>query len=171
MTNPATQQTTEQTTEERSRVLAAHLEPTPRNLHSAAAALARVAELGWEPLSGYPGSDTHWYLRCLLCGWEGQRFYSHIRRNKPKFRHSGCIPLSEQAAKLAEVTKRLTPACNCVFHHPTTPEEAGKLLEAIAYARSINDANGLMIHLVRLLGPCPAAAARSHALQTIKSQN
>ncbi|BDT39584.1 hypothetical protein [Streptomyces yaizuensis] len=41
----------------------------------------------WEPLSGYPGSDTHWKVLCRRCGWEGNMFNSHMRRNR---RHKSC---------------------------------------------------------------------------------
>ncbi|WP_369272370.1 hypothetical protein AB5J55_22355 [Streptomyces sp. R11] len=66
-----------------------------RNIASAEKALDRIRELGWEPLAAYPGSDTHWKVRCLLgCGedgknWEGVMFYSHMRRAR---RHAGCLP-------------------------------------------------------------------------------
>lgn len=64
-----------------------------RNIESAKKALARIRELGWEPLAPYPGSDTHWKVRCLLgCdngeNWEGDMFYSHMRRAR---RHRGCL--------------------------------------------------------------------------------
>lgn len=83
--------------------LAENLSPTPRNLASAARALARLACTGWTPLAGYPGSDTLWAVRCALCGWEGERFYSHLRRGRPAFRHPGCLPVAEHAARLAEL--------------------------------------------------------------------
>ncbi|MGW0583681.1 hypothetical protein ACWD25_49025 [Streptomyces sp. NPDC002920] len=66
-----------------------------RNVEAARKALARIQELGWEPLAAYPGSDTHWKVRCLLgCAkggtkWEGVMFYSHMRRAR---RHAGCLP-------------------------------------------------------------------------------
>jgi hypothetical protein len=66
-----------------------------RNVDAALKALARIHELGWEPLAAYPGSDTHWKVRCLLgCdkdgeNWEGVMFYSHMRRSR---RHAGCLP-------------------------------------------------------------------------------
>ncbi|WP_338781709.1 hypothetical protein [Streptomyces sp. DG1A-41] len=74
-----------------------------RNVDAARKALARIHELGWEPLAAYPGSDTHWKVRCLLgCqkgdAWEGDMFYSHMRRAR---RHKGCLTgeLREQAIK------------------------------------------------------------------------
>ncbi|MEU4492642.1 hypothetical protein AB0F96_04065 [Streptomyces sp. NPDC023998] len=65
-----------------------------RNVAAAHKALARIHELGWQPLAPYPGSDTHWKVRCLLgCqeagDWEGVMFYSHMRRAR---RHAGCLP-------------------------------------------------------------------------------
>ncbi|MBT2609904.1 hypothetical protein J7I97_16890 [Streptomyces sp. ISL-87] len=53
-----------------------------RNIDAARKALSRIYELGWEPLAPYPGSDTHWQVRCLFgCGedgknWEGVMFFS-----------------------------------------------------------------------------------------------
>ncbi|MFI5877516.1 hypothetical protein ACIBAH_34805 [Streptomyces sp. NPDC051445] len=65
-----------------------------RNVEAARKALERIQELGWEPLAAYPGSDTHWKVRCLLgCkdgdNWEGVMFYSHMRRER---RHAKCLP-------------------------------------------------------------------------------
>jgi hypothetical protein len=71
-----------------------------RNIASAEKALARIHELGWQPLAPYPGSDTHWKVRCLLncqeggANWEGVMFYSHMRRAR---RHAGCLPKDLQA--------------------------------------------------------------------------
>lgn len=59
-----------------------------RNIASATKALARITELGWVPRAPYPGSDTHWEVKCLLCDWEGVMFYSHMRRER---RHKGCL--------------------------------------------------------------------------------
>lgn len=59
-----------------------------RNVEAARKALARISELGWEPLAAYPGSDTHWKVRCILCDWSGVMFYSHMRRAR---RHKGCL--------------------------------------------------------------------------------
>lgn len=65
-----------------------------RNVDAALKALTRIHELGWEPLAPYPGSDTHWKVRCILgCAedgknWEGVMFYSHMRRAR---RHKGCL--------------------------------------------------------------------------------
>ncbi|MFF8367833.1 hypothetical protein ACF05W_03215 [Streptomyces lydicus] len=77
---------------------------SPRNVDAARKALARIEELGWQPLAPYPGSDTHWRVRCLLgCAkdgknWEGVMFYSHMRRAR---RHAGCHSkeLREKAIK------------------------------------------------------------------------
>jgi hypothetical protein len=73
-----------------------------RNVASANKAVARIREDAWEPLGPYPGSDTLWPVRCGLCGWEGERFYSHLRRGIPKIRHKGCIPVAEIPAALEE---------------------------------------------------------------------
>lgn len=83
--------------------LAPHLKPSARNVSSAVKALARIQEQAWEPISAYPGSDVLWEVRCLLCGWEGMRFYSHLRRGIPLSRHPGCLPNSQHAAAIAAI--------------------------------------------------------------------
>lgn len=146
--------------------LAEHLAPTPRNIASATAAVAVITAAGWEPVTGYPGADLHWKVRCLLCGWEGLRFYSHLRRGRPVFRHDGCLPAAQQAAKLAELTAQPAPAtCTCVIAHPTTSERAGEVLKALAEARQAGDPVGITLGLAQLLSPCPAFAARRAALE------
>lgn len=82
-------------------VLADNLPPTARNLASAARAVDKLTETAWRPLAGYPGSDTLWSVRCLLCIWEGPRFYSHLRRERPAFRHPGCLPTAQIPKALA----------------------------------------------------------------------
>ncbi|GAB2717064.1 hypothetical protein [Kitasatospora kifunensis] len=68
-----------------------------RNIQGAKTALAGLAEHHWKPvLHGFPGSDNPWFLECLLCGWSGVRYWSHLRgRNgePPRiYRHDGgCI--------------------------------------------------------------------------------
>lgn len=85
--------------------LADNLQPTPRNIDSATAAYERLAEAGWTAIGGYPGSDVHWHVRCEFCGWEGNMFFSHMRRDdkhgNPK-RHRGCVPVAKRADALAE---------------------------------------------------------------------
>ncbi|MFJ3634616.1 hypothetical protein [Streptomyces sp. NPDC090112] len=85
-----------------------------RNVRAANKALARIHELGWEPMAPYPGSDTHWKVRCILgCGeggtnWEGVMFYSHMRRAR---RHAGCLAKDVQAKAveaLAEARKGMS---------------------------------------------------------------
>ncbi|WP_030386539.1 hypothetical protein [Streptomyces sp. NRRL S-241] len=79
-----------------------------RNVEAANKALARIYELAWEPLAAYPGSDTHWRVRCILgCqengnNWEGVMFYSHMRRAR---RHAGCLPKDIQAAAVEALAK------------------------------------------------------------------
>ncbi|WP_024760904.1 hypothetical protein [Streptomyces exfoliatus] len=70
---------------------------TDRNIKSALTAFAGLAEQHWRAvLTGFPGSDNHWYLSCGLCPWEGPKFWSHLRgRNgtPPSIRRheGGCI--------------------------------------------------------------------------------
>lgn len=70
---------------------------TPRNVKSALTAFAGLAAHRWRAvLTGFPGSDNHWFLACELCPWEGPKFWSHLRgRNgAPPSAHrheGGCI--------------------------------------------------------------------------------
>ncbi|WP_338684558.1 hypothetical protein QD712_29425 [Streptomyces acidiscabies] len=70
---------------------------TDRNIRSAQAAFAGLAAHRWRAvLTGFPGSDNHWFLSCGLCPWEGPKFWSHLRgRNgAPPSAHrheGGCV--------------------------------------------------------------------------------
>ncbi|WP_242882560.1 hypothetical protein [Actinomadura litoris] len=46
--------------------------------------------------------------------------------------------------------------CRCIFNHAITDEQRAHAVEHIRYARRIGDEHGLLIHLIRLLGDCPA---------------
>lgn len=155
--------------------LSPRLKPTPGNILNAAKALARLQELAWEPVEdeadgGYPGADNPWLLRCLLCGWEGARWWSHLRgRNgdrtpRPKYRHDGCIPVAEIGGRVAALLKS-ADSCYCKAAHPTTADTSAKLLKSAARARRAKDVAGLTADLTRLLGPCPAATARAAAIE------
>ncbi|MEV0370650.1 hypothetical protein AB0I10_12590 [Streptomyces sp. NPDC050636] len=146
------------------RAYLARLDPTPRNLTSAVIALARIDELGWAPLDGYPGSDAHWLVHCLACGWQGPRFYSHLRRARPLKRHPGCTPNSEHSRLLAALAAYATDTCNCRTVHGTTVKEVAELFGTIAAAWRSDDRPGLLTGLERLLGPCPATAVRAAAV-------
>ncbi|MEV2204651.1 hypothetical protein AB0E16_04035, partial [Streptomyces sp. NPDC047970] len=137
------------------------------NLISAALAVARIDALGWAPVTGYPGSDVLWTVRCLLCGWTGQRFYSHLRRARPLKRHDKCAPISEHARLLVALSASSSDSCHCRIQHPTTPADAASVIDAITSAHHQNDAARLDSGLRRLLGPCPATAARARAVSTL----
>ncbi len=68
-----------------------------RNIEGAEIAFAGLAAHFWRAvLTGFPGSDNHWLLICELCGWQGPKFWSHLRgRNgePPSARRhkGGCI--------------------------------------------------------------------------------
>ncbi|MDX3387559.1 hypothetical protein PV682_39870 [Streptomyces niveiscabiei] len=70
---------------------------TDRNIRSARTAFAGLAAHRWRAvLTGFPGSDNHWFLSCELCPWEGPKFWSHLRgRNgAPPSAHrheGGCV--------------------------------------------------------------------------------
>ncbi|WP_051833212.1 hypothetical protein [Streptomyces katrae] len=68
---------------------------TDRNQNAARKAVAGLTAYRWEPRGGYPGADNPWAVRCQLCGWEGNRYWSHLRGrngNPPSpYRHPGCI--------------------------------------------------------------------------------
>ncbi|WP_159053430.1 hypothetical protein [Streptomyces regalis] len=142
----------------------AGLKPSVRNITSAAIAVARIDELGWAPLGGYPGSDVLWPVRCLVCGWTGTRFYSHLRRARPAIRHRECLPQSEHPAALAKLKERARSACECSAAHPTTAEQVAQAFEAIAEAQLRGDTARLLAELGRFLGPCPATGARAAAV-------
>ncbi|MEU3050825.1 hypothetical protein ABZ705_30725 [Streptomyces sp. NPDC006984] len=139
----------------------------PRNLISATLALARIDELGWAPVTGYPGSDVLWTVRCLLCGWTGQRFYSHLRRARPLKRHNKCAPISEHARLLAALAASSSTSCRCRVRHPTTPADAASVIDTITSSHLRNDTTRLATGLHRLLSPCPATAARARAVSEL----
>ena len=67
---------------------------TPHNVAAAHVAIAGLADYRWTPMGGYPGADNPWLISCDLCGWEGPRYWSHLRGRKGNppsmFRHPGC---------------------------------------------------------------------------------
>lgn len=141
------------------------LPPSTRNVTSAAMAVARLSELGWAPRGGYPGSDVLWPVRCLLCGWEGLRFYSHLRRARPKGRHAGCVPASEITDRLDQLRQGLTGTCPCEQPHAVTAEafhEAALLLGSAHADEAWDQALALAEWL---MGSCPAAGRRGRAAQ------
>ncbi|MEV0445916.1 hypothetical protein AB0I84_10510 [Streptomyces spectabilis] len=143
------------------------LRPTPRNLASATLALARIDELGWVPLGGYPGSDVLWPVHCLVCDdWDGDRFYSHLRRSRPAFRHPGCLAKSEHPAALAKLARRARLDCCCIVRHPTSEREVTLTLAAIAESQLRADSERMLFEIHRLLGACPATGARAAALSS-----
>lgn len=154
----------------------------PRNVVGAAVALARLDELAWLPLAGYPGADNRWLLRCLICAethplpWEGPRFWSHLRgRNgdrtpRPLCRHQDCLPVAEHADRIARFAVTPETECPCPEHHPTTSAEAKPLLTATGPAWRRRDQDALLELLARLLGPCPASRARATALQSLTAK-
>ncbi|MER7043639.1 hypothetical protein [Streptomyces jumonjinensis] len=139
------------------------LEPTRRNMLSAIKAVARITELGWEPRGGYPGSDVLWKVRCRLCGWIGLRFFSHLRRGRPAFRHPGCLPQPEHAKRIAALVEDVRTTCACPTPHPITAGENAADVKAIADARTQGGTDQVNHLLARLTGICPAAAARAEA--------
>ncbi|MFJ2193123.1 hypothetical protein ACIOJE_35140 [Kitasatospora sp. NPDC087861] len=69
---------------------------TPRNAKAAQDADTTMARYYWLRIGGFPGSDNPQATKCLLCGWTGWRYYSHLRGrngNPPSAnRHPGtCI--------------------------------------------------------------------------------
>ncbi|WP_327356293.1 hypothetical protein [Streptomyces sp. NBC_01304] len=153
-------------------VYLAGLKPSIRNLASAAKALARIDELSWAPLGGYPGSDVLWPVRCLICGWEGTRFYSHLRLARPASRHPGCLPQAEHPAALAKLAERARSTCECSVPHAITPEQVALAIETVTQAQARGNVQGLVIGLDRLLTPCPATGARAAAVAAhVRSAN
>ncbi|MGN9821929.1 hypothetical protein ACTMUQ_42455 [Streptomyces sp. SD11] len=82
---------------------------TPRNIEGAHKAMTGLTEFHWTPLGGYPGADNPWFLRCQLCGWEGPRYWSHLRGrngNPPStFRHPECLDAEKVRAAITAYGK------------------------------------------------------------------
>ncbi|MEU9646497.1 hypothetical protein [Streptomyces sp. NPDC048188] len=152
-----------------------HLMPTVRlnlaNLVRAAEAMARLAQLGWVPLEGYPGADQPWLMECRLCGWKGRRFWSHLRgRNgdntpRPITRHPGCKPVADHAAALIALTAERTRECPCTPKHPTWLSECRDTLETIQTALDGKAMMSAAIYARSILESCPAATLRAEALR------
>ncbi|MFE6656397.1 hypothetical protein ACFVLG_30500 [Streptomyces rochei] len=141
------------------------------NLVRSAEAMARLAQLGWIPLAGYPGADQPWLMHCRLCGWKGTRFWSHLRgRNgngipRPANRHPGCIPVKEHPLALINLAADRKYECECEFQHPTTVEQAQAILTAIEDALNAGAAMGAALHTRGILEPCPASSRRALVLR------
>ncbi|MFF4606133.1 hypothetical protein ACFY12_25755 [Streptomyces sp. NPDC001339] len=145
----------------------AGLGPTVRNVTSAALAVARIDELGWAPRGGYPGSDVLWPVACLMCGWSGTRFYSHLRRARPAMRHRGCVPQSEHPRLLAALSAYAAGACACRRAHPTTPADVAEALGAMQRAVCTDDHDQVLDRIRALTGPCPATLIRAQAVRAV----
>ncbi|MFH8405343.1 hypothetical protein ACH4FX_11305 [Streptomyces sp. NPDC018019] len=139
------------------------LTPTPRNLVSAMVAFARIDELGWAPRSGYPGSDVQWPVQCMVCGWQGERFYSHLRRAKPLKRHEGCASINKHGRALNALNSYAASTCPCRTPHATSPEDIASLVNITERARRHRDTGRLLAAMKHLLDPCPATATRAAA--------
>ncbi|WP_371793790.1 hypothetical protein OG285_38530 [Streptomyces sp. NBC_01471] len=149
-----------------------HLLPDLRltlaNLVRAAEAMARLAQLGWVPLEGYPGADQPWRMECRLCGWKGHRFWSHLRgRNgdrtpRPVTRHPGCIPVKDMPAALITLASERCLTCPCEeYRHPTSTDGAVTAVNVIGTALETG-APGRAVRAARaILEPCPAATSRA----------
>ncbi|MGW6314244.1 hypothetical protein [Streptomyces sp. NPDC055099] len=145
------------------------LKPTLRNVTSAALAVARIDELGWAPLAGYPGSDVLWPVACLMCGKSVLRFYSHLRRARPAMRHRGCVPQSQHPHLLKALSAYMADTCPCRRAHPTSVNGVLQVIENLQYAVR-KDNHGQVVASVRALtGPCPATAARAEAVRTLQA--
>ncbi|MFF4902927.1 hypothetical protein [Streptomyces sp. NPDC001068] len=148
------------------------LRPTLANLVRAAEATARLAELAWKPLAGYPGADQPWMMQCLLCGWEGRRFWSHLRgRNgngipRPITRHPGCLPVADHAELIAKHTAHHTATCECAaYRHPTTMPAALEVLNTLKQESKDNSAPNRLFFAPDILEPCTASSTRAVALR------
>ncbi|MEU5483526.1 hypothetical protein [Streptomyces mirabilis] len=52
---------------------------SPRNVDAAKSVMASLATFRWRPFTGFPGSDNPHWMECELCGWQGPRYWSHLR--------------------------------------------------------------------------------------------
>ncbi|MFD0555295.1 hypothetical protein ACFQ0X_43550 [Streptomyces rectiviolaceus] len=153
-------------------LLIPHLLPTLANLVRAAEAMARLAQLGWIPLEGYPGADQPWHMECRLCGWQGRRFWSKLRgRNgdripRPANRHPGCIPTADHARELVILAAERTNTCPCDFKHPMTVSDGRDVLKSIEGAlASGGDMVTAALYSRGILEPCPASTRRARVLR------
>jgi hypothetical protein len=144
------------------------LNPTLRNITSAALAVARIDELGWAPLGGYPGSDVLWPVRCLVCGKSALRFYSHLRRARPAMRHRGCVPQDQHPRLLKVLSAYATDTCPCRREHPTTVGEVAQAIDGLLRAIREDDHSQVIAYVRALTGPCPATAPRAQAVRTLQ---
>ncbi|MDN3025712.1 hypothetical protein [Streptomyces sp. S.PB5] len=144
------------------------LGPTLRNVTSAALAVARIDELGWAPLGGYPGSDVLWPVACLMCGTPVLRFYSHLRRARPAMRHRGCVPQDQHAYLLTALSASMADTCPCRRGHATTVDEVAQACESLQRAVRQDDHGQVVAHVRALTAPCPATAARANAIRALK---
>ncbi|WP_433547115.1 hypothetical protein ACQPZG_20065 [Streptomyces sp. CA-294286] len=147
------------------------LAPTPRNIISAVRAFARIDELGWAARGGYPGSDVLWEVTCLVDGWQGLRFYSHLRRNKPIKRHQGCAAAADHPRALAALATYATGVCTCRTTHPVTVHDVTAAFGAVDRAWQLGAPDALNQALGRLLDPCPAIALRAQAVAAFASHS
>ncbi|MFE3577963.1 hypothetical protein [Streptomyces vinaceus] len=46
------------------------------------------------------------------------------------------------------------PSCNHLFAHPQTPEQRARVEAALDNARLTGDAQGVLVAMAQLLGPC-----------------
>ncbi|MFE3182720.1 hypothetical protein ACFXKR_17890 [Streptomyces violascens] len=145
------------------------LKPTLRNVTSAALAVARIDELGWAPLGGYPGSDVLWPVACLMCGKPVLRFYSHLRRARPAMRHRGCVPQGQHPYLLKALSAYAAGTCPCRREHPTTMHDVAQAVDALQRAVDRGDDSQVVAYVRALTGPCPAAAARRDAVRAFQS--
>ncbi|MCX5206691.1 hypothetical protein OG897_35470 [Streptomyces sp. NBC_00237] len=145
------------------------LAPTPRNIISAVRAFARIDEIGWAARGGYPGSDVLWEVTCMVDGWQGLRFYSHLRRNKPIKRHQGCAAAADHPRALAALGAYATGVCTCRAAHPTTVPDVVAAFDAIDRTWRLGTPAALERALGRLLDPCPAIAVRAQAVTDFAS--
>ncbi|MER6424541.1 hypothetical protein [Streptomyces sp. NPDC001137] len=144
------------------------LGPTFRNVTSAALAVARIDELGWAPLGGYPGSDVLWPVACLMCGKPVLRFYSHLRRARPAMRHRGCVPQDQHAYLLTALSAHIADTCPCRRGHATTVDDVAQAFEGLQRAVRRDDHGQVDAHVRALTGPCPATAARADAIRALQ---
>ncbi|KAB2344898.1 hypothetical protein [Actinomadura rudentiformis] len=63
-------------------------------------------------------------------------------------------------------TQAQPPKCWCLFDHPLTEEARALVKRQLDYARNVQDPQGMLIHLIRLTGDCPARRSQATILDT-----
>ncbi|MGW2793614.1 hypothetical protein ACWC9H_27295 [Streptomyces sp. NPDC001251] len=95
---------------------------TPTNRRRAAEVRDEQERWAWRPVSGYPGSDNHQMVHCLISGTTLPMYWSHLRgrggRPASAARHIGCLDEATVRRLLPAYTLAKKPSA---AEHPAPP--------------------------------------------------